>query len=270
MKTKLISFSSQKGGVGKTTFTTLLASYLYYERGCNVAVIDCDYPQFSIKKQRDREKKQIMTISSFNELARQQYERLNKKPYPVFPCEFPEILDYAEEIIDKSPMIYDYVFFDFPGTVNSEPIVRALRGMDYLFIPAEAERKVMESTLEFAFTMSELFKKIGKTENIFLFWNKVDKREKNNLYEKYDDEVFKPLNLRIMKSFFPQSSKFKKEIEADARYIFNSTYFPAMKAAVKGTNINLEGFVNEFLSLIKDKQTNDESGVQTQVLEEAV
>lgn len=270
MKTKLISFSSQKGGVGKTTFTTLLASYLYYERRFNVAVIDCDYPQFSIRKQRDREMKQIISIASFNEMARIQFERLNKKAYPVFTCEYPEIMDFAEEVIAKSSTQYDFIFFDFPGTVNSEPIVRALRGMDYLFIPAEAERKVMESTLEFAFTMSELFKKIGKTENIFLFWNKVDKREKNNLYEKYDDEVFKPLNLRIMKSFFPQSSKFKKEIEEDARNVFNSTFFPAMKAAVKGTNINLPEFVDEFLSLIKNEQANDQNGVQKEILEKAV
>ena len=270
MKTKLISFSSQKGGVGKTTFTTLLASFLYYEKGYHVAVIDCDYPQFSIKKQRDREKKQITTIASFNEMAKVQFERLNKKPYPVFACEYPEILAFSEEVMNNSALPYDFIFFDFPGTVNSEHVLRAMNGMDYLFIPAEAERKVMESTLEFAFTMSELFKKGGKADNIFLFWNKVDRREKNKLYEKYDTEVIKPLKLQLMQSYFPQSSKFKKEIEADARYIFNSTYFPAMKAAVKGTNINLEGFVNEFLSLIKDKQRNDESGVQTQVLEEAV
>lgn len=270
MNTKLISFSSQKGGVGKTTFTTLLASYLYYERGYDVAVIDCDYPQFSIKKQREREKKQIISIASFNELARVQFERLNKKAYPVFACEYPEIMDFAKEVIDKSSIQYDFIFFDFPGTVNSEHIVKAINSMDFLFIPAEAERKVMESTLEFAFTMSELFKKSGKTDNIFLFWNKVDKREKNNLYEKYDNEVIKPLNLRLMQNYFPQSSKFKKEIEEDARSIFNSTYFPAMKAATKGTNINLDAFMKEFLSLIKNEQTNDQSRIQKEVLEKAV
>lgn len=235
---KLISFSSQKGGVGKSAFTTLLASILHYEKGYSVAVIDCDYPQFSIKKQREREKKQVMELPWFNAMARTQFERLQKKPYPVFPCESPDILGFAEEVLHKSPVSYDYIFFDFPGTVNSAHIVKAIRGMDYLFIPMEAERKVMESTLEFAFTLSELFKKAGKTENLFLFWNKVDKRERNNLYEKYDSEVMKPLNLRVMEHYFPVSSKFRKEIEADARFVFNSTFFPAMKAAIKGTTID--------------------------------
>ena len=40
-----VAFSTQKGGVGKTTFTVLAASYLYYLKGYDVAVVDCDPPQ---------------------------------------------------------------------------------------------------------------------------------------------------------------------------------------------------------------------------------
>lgn len=39
-----IAFSTQKGGVGKSTFTVLMASYLHYRKELNVAVMDCDYP----------------------------------------------------------------------------------------------------------------------------------------------------------------------------------------------------------------------------------
>lgn len=253
MQPKLISFSSQKGGVGKSTFTTLFSSILYYEKGYNVAIIDCDYPQFSIKKQRERERKQIETIPSFNKIALTQFERLQRKPYPVFSCEHPEILEFASEVISKSKTGYDYILFDFPGTVNSKSIITALNGMDYLFIPMEAERKVMESTLEFAYVFNESFNKKGKTNNIHLFWNRVDRREKNTLYRKYEEEVIEPLNLKVMRNLFPASSKFKKEIEEDASVVFNSTFFPAMKAATKGTAINLDSFVNEFISII-DKQ----------------
>ena len=49
-----IAFSTQKGGAGKTTLTVLMASYLYYVRGYDVVVVDCDFPQFSIKDM-DRE-----------------------------------------------------------------------------------------------------------------------------------------------------------------------------------------------------------------------
>ena len=47
-ETLLVAFSTQKGGAGKTTLTVLTASYFHYVKGMNVAVIDCDYPQFSI------------------------------------------------------------------------------------------------------------------------------------------------------------------------------------------------------------------------------
>ena len=40
-----VAFSNQKGGVGKSTLTVLVASYLYYEMGVKVAIMDCDSPQ---------------------------------------------------------------------------------------------------------------------------------------------------------------------------------------------------------------------------------
>ena len=45
-ETKYVAFSAQKGGAGKTTLTVLVASYLHYVKGYDVAVIDCDFPQY--------------------------------------------------------------------------------------------------------------------------------------------------------------------------------------------------------------------------------
>ena len=38
-----VAISTQKGGAGKTTLTVLVASYLHYVKGYNVAVVDCDF-----------------------------------------------------------------------------------------------------------------------------------------------------------------------------------------------------------------------------------
>ena len=54
-----IAFSTLKGGAGKTTLTVLMASYLYYVRGYDVVVVDCDFPQFSIKDMRERDMQSI-------------------------------------------------------------------------------------------------------------------------------------------------------------------------------------------------------------------
>lgn len=58
-ETLYVAFSTQKGGVGKTTFTVLVASYLYYLKGYNVVVVDCDYPQHSISAMRKRDAEQV-------------------------------------------------------------------------------------------------------------------------------------------------------------------------------------------------------------------
>ncbi len=55
----LVAFSNQKGGVGKSTVTAVLASYFNYVRGLKVAVVDCDYPQFSLEKLRGRDLKNL-------------------------------------------------------------------------------------------------------------------------------------------------------------------------------------------------------------------
>lgn len=42
-----IAVCNQKGGVGKSALTTLLASYLHCICKRKVLVVDCDYPQWS-------------------------------------------------------------------------------------------------------------------------------------------------------------------------------------------------------------------------------
>ena len=70
-----IAFSTQKGGAGKTTLTVLMASYLYYVRGYDVVVVDCDFPQFSIKDMRERD---MQSIESNEYLLRQTHEMMKR------------------------------------------------------------------------------------------------------------------------------------------------------------------------------------------------
>ena len=41
-------------------------------------------------------------------------------------------------------------FFDMPGTLKSNGVVKTLSQMDYIFAPMSADRFVVESTLQFA------------------------------------------------------------------------------------------------------------------------
>lgn len=79
----LISFATQKGGVGKSTFTVFAASWLHYKHGVNVAVVDCDYPQHSILKQKARDRNIVQLTPALQSMLFDQAEKLGRKPYPI-------------------------------------------------------------------------------------------------------------------------------------------------------------------------------------------
>ena len=145
-----VAFSTQKGGVGKTTFTVLAASYLYYLKGYDVVVVDCDYPQHSIAGMRKRDAEMVGEDEDYKRMAYEQFTRLGKKAYPVL-CSSPEkAIATADEYITAAANVPDIVFFDLPGTVNSEGVINSLSGMDYIFTPIAADKVVLESSLSFA------------------------------------------------------------------------------------------------------------------------
>lgn len=78
-----IAFASQKGGVGKTAFTVLTAGILHYQRGYNVAVVDCDAPQHSITQMRGRDMERIRENDSLKVALYRQHEQLQKLAYPI-------------------------------------------------------------------------------------------------------------------------------------------------------------------------------------------
>jgi cellulose biosynthesis protein BcsQ len=183
-----ISFCTQKGGAGKSVFTTLAASLLHYELGLNVAVIDCDYPQWSIHKLREREKEQITKNGFYKRKAYEIFKRIGKRTYPVVPVQPETALAKAKEFLANEEVNYDLVLFDLPGTVNNRSVVELFFNMDYLFVPITTSRINMESTLNFIVTVNDI---IGKNPQIRLkqvqtFWNRITGREKQELSKMYN------------------------------------------------------------------------------------
>ena len=52
-----------------------------------------------------------------------------------------------------------------------------------------------------------------------------------------------------MKTFIPDTKRYKKELAADKRTVFRSTLFPASRPLVRGSN--LEELITEMLHYIK-------------------
>lgn len=247
-----VAFSTQKGGIGKTVLTVLTASYLHYVKGYSVAVVDCDYPQHSISDMRERDSKLIMSDPHFKRLAYNQFTTLQRNAYPVVESTPEEAIKAAEQLISTSDEPFDFVFFDLPGTLNSSGVIRTLSAVDYIFAPVSADRVVLESTLEFATMLNDKLITTGKTniKGLHILWNMVDGREKSELYGVYEG-VIAQLGLQVMKTFIPDSKKFRRELSSERKPIFRSTLFPIDKSLRKGSNI--EELTDEMCQIFNDK-----------------
>jgi len=247
-KTLKVAFSTQKGGAGKTTLTVLVASYLHYVKGYNVVVIDCDFPQHSIAEMRERDLKMTMEDDYYKLKAYEQFNKLNKKAYVVIESSPKDAIEDSQEVIDA--MQPDFVFFDLPGTINNEAVVRTLSHMDYVIAPVSADRVVLESTLQYVITINDALVTTGKAKikGIHLLWNLVDGREKTELYGVYE-EVIEKLGFPIFKTFLPDSKRFRREQAVSHKALFRSTLFPSDKALLKGSK--LDALVNEMLETLK-------------------
>lgn len=247
-KTLNVAFSTQKGGAGKTTLTVLVASYLHYVKGYNVAVIDCDFPQHSISEMRERDLQMTMDDEHYKLMAYEQFSSLGKKAYEVIESSPENAMEDAKDVIEE--LKPDFVFFDLPGTINNPEVVKTLSFMDYIIAPISADRLVLESTLQYVITINDALITPGraKIKGMYLLWNLVDGREKTELYEVYEDVIDK-LGFSLFKTFMPDSKRFRREQSISHKALFRSTLFPADKTLVRGSN--LDTLIDEMLETLK-------------------
>ena len=250
-ETLFIAISSQKGGVGKSVLTTLLSSYLYFNLNKNVAIVDCDYPQYSIFNMREDDRKTVRQSPELQAAIVRQFEVYSKKAYPVIKAGPDKALEEVYKLVDRSETVPDIIFFDLPGTVNNTGIINLILNMNYIFIPIIADRRVLQSSLAFVMTIREYMKAFaGKInlEGIYMFWNKVDKREHTELYS-YFNSIIQEEQIPILCTELPDTKKYKKELSLYRDSVFRSTLFPPDKKLLR--NSNLEQLITEICQIIK-------------------
>jgi cellulose biosynthesis protein BcsQ len=248
-----VSFCTQKGGAGKSVFTTLAASYLHYEMGFNVAVIDCDYPQWSIHKLREREKGQVTKNTFYLKKAKALFQKIKKPTYPVVSTKPETALEDAKNFLageSERGKQYDLVLFDLPGTVNNRDVVKIFFGMDYLFVPITTSHINMESTLSFVTSINDVLTTSSgsiRLKNVHTFWNRMTSRERQELYDCYEGAI-EELGVSILQTRIPNSVKYDREQSiVGSEYLFLSSVFPPDKPLLKGSNWDV--FMDEFLKI---------------------
>ncbi len=244
-----VAFSTQKGGAGKTTLTVLIASYLHYVKGYNVAVVDCDFPQYSISDMRERDMRKVEQSKHYATQAYDQFKRLDKRAYVVIESRPEEAIARANALLTDNSNL-DFVLFDLPGTINNPAVIDTISTMDSIFCPIAADRVVLGISLQFATMVRDQLMSTGKAniKGLYLLWNLVDKREKSELYTLFE-EMASNAGLTILATMLPDSKRFRREaVEIGEKAIFRSTIFPPDRSLVRGSN--LEEFTREILTLM--------------------
>ena len=198
-KELLVAVASQKGGVGKSVFTVLLASVLHYRKGLRVAVVDCDYPQHSIALMRERDMESVMKNDDLKVSLYRQHERIRKPAYPVIKSDPEKAVEDLHRYMDEKGETFDIVLFDLPGTLRSEGVVYTVAAMDYIFVPLKADNIVMQSSLQFTKALEEelVARKNCNLKGTWLFWNMVDRRGRKDLYDAWN-RVIDKMGLRLL------------------------------------------------------------------------
>lgn len=237
-KETFVAFATQKGGVGKSTITVLVANYIHNVMGYNVAVIDCDEPQHSIAGLRDKETVLIEQNDRMKAIAYEHFRKSGRKAFPIIRSNAVHALDDAEKLLNEDGYTPDIVFFDLPGTLKSDGVIKTLSQMDYIFTPVSADRFVVESALQFVMMFYDnlVTTGIAKTKSISLFWTMVDGREKTELYDLYG-QMFSENNFHVLSTRLPDSKRFRREPSDDRKSVFRSTILPADSAVLRGSRI---------------------------------
>lgn len=133
----VIIIGNQKGGVGKSMLTLLLANFLTIVKKNKVTVLDLDYQQSLAQR-----------FESAKVLE-------NEPPYEVVsvPLEnFPTVLD----IIKSNPK--EIIIIDLPGKLDDPLLKSVYLSCDMLICPFSYDENTITSTIPFVLAMEKLLK----------------------------------------------------------------------------------------------------------------
>lgn len=245
-----VGFGSQKGGIGKSTIAEVLASYLYYEKNIRLLIIDCDYAQHSFYRLRERDKKAVEESTALQEKLKAYIRKTGKRSYRVLKAKPQEAIKVAEEYIAEHPEEEIYVvIYDLPGRSDSSDLLSLALEMDYIISPIEADLQSIASCMAYAITIRDMGVMLSgsRIKQIFMMWNKVDRRVNTRIMESYDKEI-EEYGLGLLKTRLPRSVKFSRELSMNPGGVFRSTYMAPEKDQLAGSNI--EELANELIEIL--------------------
>ena len=235
---KTIGFCNQKGGCGKTTLTIFLASYLAYDLKKRVIVLDCDYPQLSLKNTRNAE---LESLKESGENIPQQ-----ENIYAVESAEMKHFVSAKKAYEEQG---YDYMLVDLPGSASNSEMMICVSQLDYVFIPLETEKKAARATFDFAAVVVNefLYKDKYPLKSAHFIWSKFITNENTAGYEFIKNRLFAGFAERIefLATHFNHSVAYK-------RPEFNRTISALDRKIITKNKLNINELLEEIVQKIEN------------------
>ncbi len=232
-----VTFCNQKGGVGKTQLTQVVANGLH-AMGEKVAMLDCD-PQATSFQMR------LSDLSEIKDKAKRE------SLYPIVPVgprkAGNKIISLGESILEKAQEYdkagYSYLFLDLPGSMEIEGIKLVYAMADYIFVPTSCSKADIMSSVAYIKWLEKTIKPLKEEHdliyNVMGVFNRID--PKMTAFKEISANTKEVFGIKFMKSYFPeQKSAFQVNANTVNPYR-TSKGFTAVKE-----------FVEEVLNIIKN------------------
>ena len=283
---KTIAFFSEKGGVGKSSFSIMTASWLS-KHGVNVALADFNNRVSSYRRSEVLQRKQF--IADHPECGAEPFDESNA--WPIVNCLNSEVREiirntgstcpyanwFENEVANGRLKGYDVVLMDFPGALSGGEFLQlmAIGDIGLIVIPTEKDEMTLQSTL----ALSRMLQKQNKRHCVFITKAQLGLRNFRGQYFRlaellvnkglpilpdlvsYSERISTFDKLDIIRSTFgfPEFSAQElakgKDLGLENLFI-DVTRELAMTPDLKGTAITELGFVNELTKHYDGRQFN--------------
>jgi len=229
---KIISFGNQKGGVGKSTITVMVANALSQPPfNYDICIVDCDN-QKSIVESRRFDKEDFPDMEF---------------PYEVYDMDVPLL----QEQIKEMDQVFDFIIVDAAGKldkdlpIDNQEISKIIMYVDYLFLPFRSGTFNLDSTLnylEFVQKIYSIRKDTSRPLNLYGLINMFRSRSRMNRYLMQEvDEIKEFTDILFMRNKLNNYTLFE-DIDTHTSYYdmeSNDT-----------SKINFTVWFNEFMKVI--------------------
>lgn len=246
---KIITFFSEKGGVGKTSFSIMLASFLKYKYGINVGVADFN------KRLADYRKDEILYLENAGLLTEEMKEnawpivQVNKKYVQEVGANHPGNAIWLHHLITKGDFKdMDVVIADLPGAVSGNEFVQLVKTkiVNFVIIPFDKDIQAISAALAV-----KNFLSLVPSCKFCGFFNMVQTAYGNKMEYVNKMDILKTRDLPILPDMVSFSERMRNFEKAD---IIRSTFtYPDWDNPAFSGSRDL-GIENLFIDILRELQ----------------